>query len=136
MSGDYDSVIGIAKEGAVTRFWRKMPGERLAPPEGEATACGFFVETDDAAREGVEPVRVGGGCRGRCRGNENRERGCCAFSLPLRVTAILTNIGRGGVYDYQRQGNHLTCIAQPRQYRDVSNFNVGLFCQQAGLPLE
>jgi hypothetical protein len=22
------------------------------------------------------------------------------------------------------------------QYRDASNFNVGLFCQQAGLPLE
>jgi 2',3'-cyclic-nucleotide 2'-phosphodiesterase len=62
MSGDYDSVIGMAKEGAVTRFWRKMPGERLAPAEGEATVCGVFVETDDAtglARR-IEPVRVGG----------------------------------------------------------------------------
>ena len=60
--GDYDSVIGMAKEGAVTRFWRKMPGERLAPAEGEATVCGVFVETDDAtglARR-IEPVRVGG----------------------------------------------------------------------------
>ena len=34
MSGDYDSVIGMAKEGATTRFWRKLPGERLAPAEG------------------------------------------------------------------------------------------------------
>jgi hypothetical protein len=62
MSGDYDSVIGMVKEGAVTRFWRKMPGERLAPAEGEATVCGVFVETDDAtglARR-IEPVRVGG----------------------------------------------------------------------------
>ena len=62
MSGDYDSVIGMAKEGAATRFWRKMPGERLAPAEGEATVCGVFVETDDAtglARR-IEPVRVGG----------------------------------------------------------------------------
>jgi calcineurin-like phosphoesterase len=62
MSGDYDSVIGMAKEGAVTRFWRKMPGERPAPAEGEATVCGGFVETDDAtgvARR-IEPMRVGG----------------------------------------------------------------------------
>ncbi len=62
MCGDYDSVIGMAKEGAATRFWRKMPGERLAPAEGEATVCGLFVETDDAtglARR-VEPVRIGG----------------------------------------------------------------------------
>ncbi len=62
MCGDYDSVIGMAKEGAATRFWKKMPGERLAPAEGEATVCGLFVETDDAtglARR-VEPVRLGG----------------------------------------------------------------------------
>ncbi|HET7881281.1 MAG TPA: TIGR00282 family metallophosphoesterase [Acetobacteraceae bacterium] len=62
MSGDYDSVIGMAKDAATLRFWRKLPGERLAPAEGEATVCGVFVETDDAtglARR-IEPVRVGG----------------------------------------------------------------------------
>jgi calcineurin-like phosphoesterase len=62
MSGDYDSVIGMQKEGAASRFWRKMPGERLNPAEGEATVCGVFVETDDAtglARR-IEPLRVGG----------------------------------------------------------------------------
>lgn len=62
MCGDYDSVIGMAKEGATTRFWRKMPGERLAPAEGEATVCGVFVETDDTtglARR-IEPIRMGG----------------------------------------------------------------------------
>jgi metallophosphoesterase (TIGR00282 family) len=62
MSGDYDSVIGMAKDAAATRFWRKMPAERLSPAEGEATVCGVFVETDDAtglARR-IEPVRVGG----------------------------------------------------------------------------
>ena len=39
-----------------------MPGERLAPAEGEATVCGVFVETDDAtglARR-IEPLRQGG----------------------------------------------------------------------------
>lgn len=62
MSGDYDSVIGMVKEPATLRFWRKMSGERLAPAEGEATVCGVFIETDDAtglARR-VAPVRLGG----------------------------------------------------------------------------
>ena len=61
MCGDYDSVIGMAKEGATTRFIRKVPGERLAPAEGPATVCGAFIETDDkglAIR--MEPVRLGG----------------------------------------------------------------------------
>lgn len=62
MCGDYDSVIGMAKEGAAVRFWRKMPGDRLAPAEGAATICGLFVETDDATGLAVrcEPVRTGG----------------------------------------------------------------------------
>jgi metallophosphoesterase (TIGR00282 family) len=62
MCGDYDSVIGMDKQIAATRFWRKLPGERLQPAQGEATVCGLFVETDDAtglARR-VEPIRVGG----------------------------------------------------------------------------
>jgi metallophosphoesterase (TIGR00282 family) len=62
MCGDYDSVIGMAKEGATLRFWRKMPGEKLGPAEGEATICGVFVETDDItglARR-IEPIRIGG----------------------------------------------------------------------------
>ena len=62
MCGDYDSVIGMAKEGAAARFWKKMPGERLAPSEGAATICGVFVVTDDATglAARVEPVRLGG----------------------------------------------------------------------------
>jgi len=62
MCGDYDSVIGMQKGGAALRFWRKVPGERLAPAEGEATVCGVFVETDDTtglARR-IEPLRQGG----------------------------------------------------------------------------
>ena len=62
MCGDYDSVIGMAKEGAASRFWRKMPGERLAPADGEATVCGTFVETDDATglAKRIELFRSGG----------------------------------------------------------------------------
>ncbi len=62
MCGDYDSVIGMQKAPAALRFWKKMPGERLAPAEGEATLCGVFLETDDAtglARR-IAPLRLGG----------------------------------------------------------------------------
>ena len=62
MCGDYDSVIGMSKDVASARFWRKLNGERLNPAEGEATVCGLFIETDDATGLAVrvEPVRSGG----------------------------------------------------------------------------
>ena len=62
MCGDYDSVIGMAKTGAATRFWRKMPGERLAPADGPATLSGLLVSTDDATglALAVAPLRRGG----------------------------------------------------------------------------
>jgi hypothetical protein len=62
MCGDYDSVIGMQKGPAALRFWRKLPGERLAPADGEATLCGLLVVTEDAtglARQ-VAPLRLGG----------------------------------------------------------------------------
>jgi 2',3'-cyclic-nucleotide 2'-phosphodiesterase len=65
MCGDYDSVIGMDKGNAAARFWKRVPGERLAPSEGLATLCGVFVETD--AKTGLalraEPVRLGGRLR-------------------------------------------------------------------------
>ena len=62
MCGDYDSVIGMQKGGAALRFWRRVPGEKLAPAEGEATVCGALVVTDDATglARSIAPLRVGG----------------------------------------------------------------------------
>ena len=62
MCGDYDSVIGMKKDGAVQRFIKKMPGERLAPAEGEGTLCAALVETDDKTglARSVRPIRIGG----------------------------------------------------------------------------
>ncbi len=62
MCGDYDSVIGMQKGTAALRFWKKVPGERLAPAEGEATLCGVYLETDDATglATRIEPLRMGG----------------------------------------------------------------------------
>ena len=53
----------------------------------------------------------------------------------LAITAGL-NVGQGGSFDYQREGNHITGFEQLPHFRNVSNFNVGLFCQQAGLTLD
>ncbi len=62
MCGDYDSVIGMAKQGAATRFWRKMPGERLAPADGQATVSGLLAQVDDTTGHAiaVAPLRRGG----------------------------------------------------------------------------
>jgi hypothetical protein len=43
---------------------------------------------------------------------------------------------QGGRFDYQRQGNRITGFTQLPQYRDVANFNVGLYLQQAGFSLD
>jgi 2',3'-cyclic-nucleotide 2'-phosphodiesterase len=62
MCGDYDSVIGMRKEGAIARFVKKLPGERLEVAEGPATLCAVLVETDDATGLArlISPVRLGG----------------------------------------------------------------------------
>jgi RHS repeat-associated protein len=59
-----------------------------------------------------------------------------AGSAPLYLAASLySNVGTGGTFDYQRQGSLFTGYTPLPQFRDVSNFNVGLFSQQAGLTL-
>jgi len=57
------------------------------------------------------------------------------------IKSYFENVGTGGRYDYQRRGSQISgnlggSFAHRRQFRSVSNFNVGLFCQQAGLTLE
>jgi hypothetical protein len=55
----------------------------------------------------------------------------------LNLLATLdANLGHGGTFDYQRQGNLLTGYTQLRQFKHVSNVNVGQFAQQAGLTLD
>lgn len=46
------------------------------------------------------------------------------------------NVGHGGTFDYQRRGNRITGYTHLPQFQKVSNLNVGLFAQQAGLTLE
>jgi hypothetical protein len=62
MCGDYDSVIGMAKQTAISRFTSKMPTGRLEPADGEATLCGVVVDTDPATglAQSIAPLRLGG----------------------------------------------------------------------------
>jgi metallophosphoesterase (TIGR00282 family) len=62
MTGDYDSIIGMAKDEPLGRFVRRIPSGKFEPAMGPATLCAIAVETDDstglAAR--VAAVRCGG----------------------------------------------------------------------------
>jgi len=61
MTGDFDSVIGMAKDEPLQRFTRKISSARFEPASGPATLCAVAVETEPnglAAR--VAPVRLGG----------------------------------------------------------------------------
>jgi len=61
MTGDYDSVIGMLKEGAVARFISKGERIRLEPANADGMLCGCFVKLDDRSglAKRIEPVRVG-----------------------------------------------------------------------------
>jgi calcineurin-like phosphoesterase len=62
MTGDYDSVIGMEKQGAVARWRNDTPQPKLEPAMGPATLCAVYLETDDRtglARR-LEPLRIGG----------------------------------------------------------------------------
>jgi len=62
MCGDYNSVIGMKIKPAIDRFLNKQSRQRLEPAEGEGTACGVFLETDDQTGLAVEIIafRIGG----------------------------------------------------------------------------
>ena len=62
MTGDYNSVIGMAKEEPLLRFARKIPSARFETASGPATLAGIAVETDPATglATRVGAVRIGG----------------------------------------------------------------------------
>lgn len=52
------------------------------------------------------------------------------------IAQFMANVGTGGRFDHQRRGNHFTGFEQFRQFRPISNINVGLYSQQFGLSLD
>jgi hypothetical protein len=63
MTGDYDSIIGMAKDEPLGRFVRRIPSGKFEPAMGPATLCAIAVETDDSTglATRVAAVRCGGG---------------------------------------------------------------------------
>lgn len=61
MCGDYDSVLGMAKDEPVRRFLQKTPGTRLEAASGPGTLSGVAVETDPRTglAKAIWPVRIG-----------------------------------------------------------------------------
>ena len=61
MCGDYESVLGLAKDEPVRRFLEKTPGARAEVATGEGTLCGIAVETDDSTGLAVKvaAIRIG-----------------------------------------------------------------------------
>ena len=57
-----------------------------------------------------------------------------AADLKLMIS-LGTLVGHAGTYDYQRKGSIFTGYTQLRHFRNISNINVGLIGQQAGLTL-
>jgi 2',3'-cyclic-nucleotide 2'-phosphodiesterase len=62
MCGDYESVLGMAKDEPLNRFLTKIPRGRLEPAMGPATLSGLAVEIDDATGLAVRTtgLRLGG----------------------------------------------------------------------------
>lgn len=62
MCGDYNSIIGMAKDEPMRRFITGMGKGRFQPATGEATLSGALIETDDRTGKAtrIDPVRDGG----------------------------------------------------------------------------
>jgi len=62
MTGDFNSIIGMAKEEPLQRFLRRISSARFEPASGPATLCAIAVEVDSATglATRVAPMRLGG----------------------------------------------------------------------------
>ena len=61
MCGDYDSVIGMNKEGCIQKFTKKFIKTRLEPANGEGTLCGTIITVDKEMKvSGYKQIFKGG----------------------------------------------------------------------------
>lgn len=61
MCGDYDSVIGMRKEGALKRFINGTQGGQLEPAQSNATLCAIYADIDEETglTRKIFPIRIG-----------------------------------------------------------------------------
>jgi len=108
----------------------RMPGGELIPDRYSPTgylmgpAWGDLSRVAEAGREQGELV-------GRL-----FAKGHPVMALATELIGLGINLGQAGRFDWQREGSWLQGYTQYRQFRDVSNVNVGIFAKEAGIPKE
>ena len=113
------------------------PGEAVALPDGstipdQKSSTGKLMSPEaDLSSVAAAGRQVGSTYRAMLTSPEG-----AAAAFPYLVTQLGLNVAQWGNFDYQRQGNVITGGTHLPQFVHVSNFNVGLFCQQAGLSLD
>ena len=144
-SGGTDfSPIGSA-QAQTPQSLRPAPSLKIDPSPGVAVALpngSTVADPSSATGKLMAPVAdlAEVAAAGRAAGKtfrsmlDNSETAAGAF--PYLATMLGVNLGHAGTFDYQRRGNVISGYTQLPQFAHVSNFNVGLFAQQAGLPIE
>jgi hypothetical protein len=116
------------EEGAPVR---RPNGELI--PDGHSPT-GFLMAPQGAAN--LAKVAEAGRIQGELYRQMLQNPVTATGALPILLVGLGTNLGHAGTFDYQREGSFLEGYTQHPQFRDISNVNVGLFAQQAGLSKE
>lgn len=106
-------------------------GQELRIPSADGTDSPLLSPVAD-----LSPVAAAGRATGEVYRQILKYPGQQGKAITFLVSSLGSHLGQGGVFDYQRKGTRLTGYTQFPDYVHVSNYNVGLFRQQAGLSIE
>ena len=109
-----------------------LPNGETIPDANPKSATGIIMTPSSAPDLSIVAAA------GRLAGNDSLEmliNGDFGGAEEALLTNLGLNVGTGGVYDYQRQGDPFSGFTQYPEYRPIADINVGLFSQQAGLTL-
>ena len=107
-----------------------LPDGTTIPDENSPTGYVMAPDTD------LAKVAAAGRIAGERFASALSDPNLAAFALPVLAGSLGALVGQGGIYDYQRRGNRITGYTQLPHFRNISNVNVGLAGQQAGLSLD
>ena len=107
-----------------------LPDGTTIPDENSPTGYVMAPDTD------LAKVAAAGRIAGERFASALSDPNLAAFALPVLAGSLGALVGQGGIYDYQRRGNRITGYTQLLHFRNISNVNVGLAGQQAGLSLD
>jgi hypothetical protein len=125
-SPEYEAAMNIAVGQPVT-----LPDGSTIPDAASPTG-NVMSPVSNLAEVAAAGKRAGAEYRAHMSDPATADSATVAFFTSLGVA-----LGHGGTFDYQRgPGNSVTGFEQRPWFRNISNINVGLFGQQAGLTLD